>query len=188
MTKDKITLDRIKLMHPNLRKEVESMYQLFAEALTGKAICRFAYTLRTYKEQNDLFALGRTVVNPNGKTVKRPFGSKVTNARGGQSYHNFGLAFDIVLLKDTEGTRKFNKASWETNVDFDGDGKPDWQEIVTIAKQHGWEWGGDWKFTDMPHFQKTFGLSVVELNGLVQSGKVYPGTTYPIIEGKPMLV
>lgn len=188
MTKDKITLDRIKLMHPNLRKEVESMYHLFTEALTGKAICRFAYTLRTYKEQNDLFALGRTVANPNGKTAKRPFGSKVTNARGGQSYHNFGLAFDIVLLKDTEGTGKFNKASWETNVDFDGDGKPDWQEIVTIAKQHGWEWGGDWKFTDMPHFQKTFGLSVVELNGLVQSGKVYPGTTYPIIEGKPMLV
>lgn len=179
MAKDKITLDRIQLMHPLVKAEVEQMYALISQALTGKAICRFAYTLRTYKEQNDLFALGRTVVNPNGKSAKLPMGSKVTNAKGGQSYHNFGLAFDIVLLKDSKGTGKFDAATWETNVDFDGDGKADWQEIVTIAKQHGWAWGGDWKFTDMPHFEKTLGKSVIDLNKMVQEGKVYPGTTYP---------
>ncbi|MES2779200.1 MAG: M15 family metallopeptidase [Bacteroidota bacterium] len=182
MAKDKITLERMKLMHPDVREEMNTIYSLIDVALTGKAICRFAYTLRTYKEQNDLFALGRTVVNPNGKSTKHPKGSIVTNAKGGQSYHNFGLAFDIVLLKDTKGNGKFDAASWETNVDFDGDGKPDWREIVTIAKQHGWEWGGDWKFTDMPHFQKTFGRSVVDLAKMVQDGKVFAGTTYPILK------
>lgn len=182
MAKDKITLDRIQLMHPDLRNEVALMYDAISNALTGKAICRFAYTLRTYKEQNDLFALGRTAVNPNGKTAKNPMGSKVTNAKGGQSYHNFGLAFDVVLLKDAKGTGKFDTASWETNVDFDGDGKADWQEIVTIAKQHGWEWGGDWKFTDMPHFQKTLGRAVTELDKMVQAGKVFAGTNYPILK------
>lgn len=171
MVKDKITLDRIKLMHPDLREEVAQMYDTMSNALTGKAICRFAYTLRSYKEQNDLFAQGRT----------KP-GNKVTNARGGQSYHNFGLAFDIVLLKDAKGNGKFDTASWETNVDFDGDGRADWQEIVTIAKQHGWEWGGDWKFTDMPHFQKTQGRSVAELDKMVQAGKVFAGTSYPILK------
>lgn len=25
------------------------------------------------------------------------------------------------------------------------------------------EWGGDWKFRDMPHFQYTFGLSIEDL-------------------------
>ena len=59
MTKDKITLDRIQLMHPDLRTEVSALNDLFFNALTGRAICRFAYTLRTYKEQDDLFAIGR---------------------------------------------------------------------------------------------------------------------------------
>ncbi len=68
-------------MHPDLVDEVQNLYEEISETLTGKAICRFAYTLRTYKEQNDLYALGRT----------KP-GKKVTNAPGGRSYHNFGLA------------------------------------------------------------------------------------------------
>jgi len=182
MAKDKISLDRIQLMHPDLRVEMANVYDAICNALKGRAICRLAYTLRTYKEQNDLFALGRTVINPNGKTPKRPKGSIVTNAKGGQSYHNFGMAFDIVLLKDSKGTGKFDTASWETNVDFDGDGIADWREIVTIAKHNGWEWGGDWKFLDMPHFQKTFGFSVVELNNRVQQGKVFANSTYPILK------
>lgn len=183
MPKDSKTIERIQLMHPDLRAEVTSIYDAICAALTGRAMCRFAYTLRTYAEQDALYALGRTVVNPDGKTPTKPFGNVVTNAKGGSSYHNFGLAFDIVLLKDTDGNGSFETASWETNIDFDGDGKSDWQEIVTIAKQHGWEWGGDWKFTDKPHFQRTFGLSVVELNARVKAGKVVAaGSTYPVIK------
>jgi DNA polymerase III delta prime subunit len=37
------------------------------------------------------------------------------------------------------------------------------QALVKIFKSYGWEWGGDWKFTDMPHFQKTYGLSIKQL-------------------------
>lgn len=173
MTKDKITLDRIQLMHPDLRAEANEIYDQIFKALSGRAICRFAYTLRTYAEQDTLYAIGRTV---------NPKAGKVTNARGGQSYHNFGMAFDIVLLKDTNGDGTFETASWETNVDFDGDGKADWKEIVTIAKQHGWEWGGDWKFTDMPHFQKTFGFSVVQLDTKVKAGKVIDKSPYPLLK------
>ncbi len=113
-------------------------------------MCRFAYTLRTNQEQNDLYAIGRT----------KP-GKKVTNAKGGQSYHNYGMAVDIVLIIDGK------TASWDTKGDFDNDGKSDWQEVVAIFKRYGWEWGGDWKFTDYPHFQKTFGLSIADL----QNGK-----------------
>jgi hypothetical protein len=91
----------------------------------------------------------------------------------------FGLAFDIVLLVDRDGNGTHESASWETNVDFDGDGKSDWQEVVAIAKQYGWEWGGSWaRFSDMPHFQKTFGLNVVELDRRVRN-KIVINNIYP---------
>jgi peptidoglycan L-alanyl-D-glutamate endopeptidase CwlK len=167
--KDKVTLERIKLLHPSIRAEVSKMYDEFCAALSGRALCRFAYTLRTIAEQDALYAQGR----PNGK--------KVTNAKGGQSYHNYGLAFDIVLLVDKDKNGTFESASWETNVDFDGDGKADWQEVVQIAKSYGWTWGGDWKFTDMPHFEKTFGYSVKELESRVKNGIIIPNTLYPTV-------
>ena len=56
--------------------------------------------------------------------------------------------------------------------DTDGDGKADWMEIVTIFKRYGFEWGGDWKFNDAPHFQKTFGKTINELAELHKNDKV----------------
>ena len=163
MRSDQITKDRIKLLHPKLIDEVNRMYDEICSALTGKSLCRFAYTLRTDKEQNDLFAIGRTVK-----------GRKVTNARGGHSFHNFGLAFDIVLLIDTDGNGTFETASWDTLKDFDGDRVADWMEVVRIAKSFGWEWGGDFKsFKDQPHFQKSFGKTTAELRKL-RGTKTYP--------------
>lgn len=149
---DKITLDRIKLLHPSLIAETEEIYKEICKALTANVICRFTHTLRTFSEQDALFAQGRT----------KP-GKIVTNAKAGLSYHNYGLAVDIVLLIDKDKDGNYETASWDRLLDGDKDGKKDWQEIVTIFKQYGWEWGGDWKFKDYPHFQKTFGLSVREL-------------------------
>lgn len=165
---DKITLERINLLHPAIREEVKEIYAEICEALKGKALCRFSYTLRTYAEQNALYAQGRTAPGP-----------VVTQARGGRSYHNFGLAIDIVLVVDKDSNGSFETASWDTKTDFDGDGKSDWQEAVNIFKQHGYTWGGDWKFVDKPHFEKTFGLSVAELDRRVQTKNVITGTNYP---------
>ena len=164
---DKITLDRIKLLHPSIIDEVNTIYKEICEALKGRAICRFSHTLRTFAEQNALFAQGRT---------KK--GARVTNARGGQSYHNYGLAIDIVLLVDRDKNGTFESASWETNVDFDNDGKADWQEVVGIFKRHGWDWGGDWRFVDNPHFQKTLGKSISQLKAAHDKKDFIKGTTY----------
>ena len=159
--RDEKTLERIKLLHPKLRDEASLIYDEIVLALKGKAACRFAYTLRTFAEQDALYAQGRT----------KP-GAKVTNARGGQSYHNYGLACDIVLLVDKDGNGTYETASWDTKSDFDGDKKADWQEVVAIFKRYGWEWGGDWKFVDAPHFQKTYGKTIVELQQLHKTDKV----------------
>ena len=157
MKQDAITLKRIELLHPILREEVKTMYGEICSRLIGRVVCRFSHTLRTDKEQNELYALGRT----------KP-GKKVTNAKGGYSYHNFGLAFDIVLIIDGK------EASWDMKTDFDGDKKADWMEVVEVAKKYGWEWGGDWaKFKDAPHFQKTFGKTTAQLREL-RGKNLYP--------------
>lgn len=160
---DKVTLNRIKLLHPIVRNEAEQIYKEICEALTGRAICRFAYTIRTNAEQDKLYSYGRT-----DKSKKI-----VTKAKGGYSYHNYGLAIDIVLLKDKDGNGTFETASWETDVDFDGDGITEWEEVVSIFKFYGWEWGGDWKFSDNPHFQKTMGYSIQQLLKLEKNNNGY---------------
>jgi peptidoglycan L-alanyl-D-glutamate endopeptidase CwlK len=182
---DQITLSRIELLHPNIREDVRNVYiNEIVPSLSSKVVCRFAYTLRTFGEQDALFAQGRTrLFDENGRKL-----GIVTKAKGGQSYHNYGLALDIVLLKDTNSDGKFETASWETNIDFDKDGKADWMEVVEIMKRNGWEWGGDWrKFKDAPHFQlkKPNGSSYKwqELQKTVTNGNTITDNqiTYPII-------
>ena len=151
---DEKTIERIALMHPKLREEVRDIYFEISAALTGKAFCRFSYTLRTFAEQDGLYAQGRTTK-----------GSIVTNAKGGLSYHNYGLALDIVLIDG-------KNASWDIKKDFDSDGKADWIEVVNIFKQYGWTWGGDWKFVDAPHFEKPFGYPIRTLLDMYNKGKV----------------
>jgi LysM repeat protein len=139
---------RLAQVHPILAARGRSMSDLCAYAGTTLLVTQ---GLRTWAEQDVLFAKGRTVP---------PIGKRhiVTNAKGGQSYHNFGLAFDIVVL-DSVG-----KADWDTN-------HPGWQQAAAIGKSVGLEWGGNWKnFKDMPHFQYTGGLSLAECRRLFPAG------------------
>ena len=167
---DKLSLQRIKLLHPDVVAKAEKVLEAMTAALTGRATVRFTYTLRTFKEQQDLYNLGRTVVNPDGKSKSKPMGNIVTNAKAGQSIHNYGLAFDIALIIDGK------EASWNTIKDWDGDGVADWMECVKIAKDNGWEWGGDWKtFKDEPHFQYDFGYSWQQLQAKWNAGEMSNG-------------
>lgn len=102
---------------------------------------------RSIQDQNQLYDIGRTVD-----------GQIVTHAKGGESYHNFGLAVDFALLNQD------GKAIWDTEYDGNGNGKSDWIEVVRMAKELGFEWGGDWKhFKDYPHLEMRFGLTINEL-------------------------
>lgn len=83
---------------------------------------------RTFAEQDALYAQGRT----------KP-GSIVTNAKGGQSNHNYGVAVDFAI--DTIDDGKID--SWQPSA-----------LVVNMMKRRGFDWGGDWKsFTDLPHFE-----------------------------------
>ncbi|BBI32857.1 M15 family metallopeptidase [Cohnella abietis] len=123
--------------------------------------------LRTIAYQNQLYAQGRTAP-----------GTIVTNAKGGYSFHNFGLAVDFALLLPD------GKAiSWDTYRDGNRDGQRDWIQVATIAKGLGFEWGGDWAhFVDMPHFQMAFGLTTAKL----RAGAKPPTTVITTEEDQPM--
>jgi peptidoglycan L-alanyl-D-glutamate endopeptidase CwlK len=106
--------------------------QPYARALVAKSAqngitIKVISGLRTYEEQNDLYAQGRT----------KP-GNIVTNARGGYSNHNFGIAFDIGV---------FEGSSYK-------DESPKYKAVGALGTDLGLEWGGNWKtIQDEPHFQ-----------------------------------
>jgi len=156
---DRISIQRLNTLHPKIRKEALDLYERASSALTGRAQMRIVQALRTFDEQAALYAQGRT----------KP-GKVVTNAKAGQSFHNYGLAIDFALLIDGKAI------SWETGKDFDGDHVADWMEVVKIFKDAGWAWGGDWTGTlrDLPHLEKTFGKGWKELLALHNEGKMDP--------------
>lgn len=160
---DQLTLKRIETIHPLLKDELKCIFSDINLAISSKyARIRFSWVLRTNKEQDDLYAQGRT----------KP-GARVTNAKGGESYHNYGMAVDIVELLDLDKNGTFEKASWDLKLDADYDGIPDWDEVVSIFKRYGWEWGGNWKKPDSPHFQKTLGYSINDLQKMKKDAQGY---------------
>ncbi len=140
-TWDIYTDRRINTLHPKIRAKTKEFIIRVEKELGIKL--RITSGLRTWEEQTKLYNKGRT--SP---------GKRVTNAKAGQSYHNYGLAFDVVEIKN-------GKAIWNN---------PNWQRIAAIGKSLGFEWGGDWKFTDKPHFQMNFGKNHTELAKLYRSG------------------
>ncbi len=113
----------------SLKAVWETSYVEFLKTYPSDPIPFLTCTYRSPAEQNALYAQGRT----------KP-GKIITNARGGQSKHNFNPshAFDIAF-KDASGD-----VHWELAL---------FKKFAAIAKSHGAKWGGDWgKFKDNPHF------------------------------------
>jgi peptidoglycan L-alanyl-D-glutamate endopeptidase CwlK len=106
--------------------------QPMARALVQKASAcgiqiRVISGLRSYAEQDALYAQGRTAP-----------GTKVTNARGGYSNHNFGIAFDIGV---------FSGNTYQAE-------SPKYKAVGVLGTELGLEWGGNWtSIVDQPHFQ-----------------------------------
>lgn len=165
MIVDEITMQRIDKLHPIIREEIRNIYIYINNYVLGKYTrLRFSHTVRTNAEQDHLYAQGRT----------RP-GVIVTNAKGGDSEHNYALAFDIVILYDKDKNGTFETASWNTIFDGDGDGISDWLEVTQVLERAGYKNGfiRNGKKWDKPHFSKTFGLKVSQLKKLPKDENGY---------------
>jgi len=104
--------------------------------------------LRTFEEQDKLYAKGRSIP-----------GRIVTKARGGQSMHNYGLAVDLApfnLLTPEEWDLHWPNPHEAGNIWFDLESTlQDSATELDSYKNDGvdYEWGGRWKFKDVPHVQ-----------------------------------
>jgi peptidoglycan LD-endopeptidase CwlK len=147
--RDNVSIPRAAQLHPAVRDEVVILIDKVEAGFPSHIAVRIVQGLRTIEEQNALYAQGRT----------KP-GNIVTNAKGGSSYHNYGLAIDFAILIDKDGNGTYDELSWDIKKDNDKDGVADWLEVVKVFEAAGWEWGGKWSsIKDYPHVQKTFGHS-----------------------------
>ncbi|WP_045522218.1 M15 family metallopeptidase [Neobacillus niacini] len=131
-------------LHPVVKERSD---QLVQQAAKKGIVVLITDGFRSIEEQNRIYEQGRTAE-----------GNIVTNAKGGESYHNYGLAIDFALETPS------GNVIWDRQYDRNQNGKADWSEVVQMAKSLGFEWGGDWKdFKDYPHFQMDFGLTIADL-------------------------
>ena len=114
-------------LHPILLSAFEKAILKWSELYSDSAKPFLTCTYRSNEEQDQLF-----------KQVP-----KVSNARAGQSPHNYmpSFAFDIALLKPDKSL------DWST-IHF-----KNFADILTSIDTRI-EWGGGWKtFRDLPHYQ-----------------------------------
>ncbi len=128
----------ISSLHPYVASLARKFLQLTKE---NNLDVRITTAFRSWDEEDRLFAQGRTAP-----------GQIVTNARGGDSYHNWGLAFDAAPFEQ-------------------GKISTDQQKFLLMGRlgqEVGLKWGGTFKaLKDYPHFQYTFGLDTWDLlNGV----------------------
>ena len=126
------TADRANARSERVIATLHARVQPYARALYFKArehglTINIISGLRSYAEQDALYAQGRTRA-----------GKKVTNARGGYSNHNFGIAFDVGLFERNQ---------------YLGE-SPLYKAVGALGEELGLEWGGNWRpLVDQPHFQ-----------------------------------
>jgi peptidoglycan LD-endopeptidase CwlK len=130
---DSVSEQRLAQVNPKLAELVRAMAEILGQQ---GIIIRVTQGLRTWDEQAALYAKGRTDPGP-----------EVTKAPAGFSYHNFGLAVDVVPMTPLG-------PDW--NV-----GHPVWQKIIAAGQSVGLSPGAIWRsFPDFPHFQLTGSLPV----------------------------
>jgi peptidoglycan L-alanyl-D-glutamate endopeptidase CwlK len=127
----------------SLNPYVASLAQQFLNLCTANGLnVTVVEAFRSWDEQDTLYAQGRTTA-----------GDIVTDAEGGDSYHNWGLAFDCAPIEN-------GSINWNDINTFN--------QMGALGQQVGLEWGGNWtsydiSLVDPPHYQYTFGLSTEQL-------------------------
>ena len=142
---DTYSENKITSLHPAVRaKAIEFVTKAEKQGIQ----LRITSGYRTHALQNELYSQGRT----------KP-GTIITNAKGGQSFHNFGLAIDVVPIVN-------GAAVWNT----------DWNKIAVIGKSVGFQWGGDFiSFKDKAHFEMKFGNTLAQIQNKYNSGQLSNG-------------
>jgi RHS repeat-associated protein len=135
------TLDKIATLDEEMQKPAKELVLRSKLELNTNIIV--TQGLRTNDEQNSLYAKGRSQTQLDAvglnDVVAQPNEGIVTNAKGGESLHNYGAAFDVVPLQAGSNIPNWNSTKWT--------------QIGGVGVKIGLNWGGNWTtFKDKPHF------------------------------------
>lgn len=147
-------------LQPQVRAMAE---QLLARSAVAGIPLTVTFTRRSMATQAALYAQGRTCP-----------GCIVTNARPGYSFHNFGLALDVVP------TDLLSLPRWGDTPDHQARTDALWAKAGAIGKALGFRWGGEFThLIDRPHFEWSGGLTLADLRAStrpVTPAPIRPGT------------
>lgn len=139
----------IKDLHPQFQELVTKLLAITNPKL-GEYEAYITDGFRSFAEQTELYAKGRTAP-----------GKIVTNAKAGQSPHNYGLAVDIAFRKGGKGLFY--------------DVEP-YKKLYDEARKLGFELGADWTgFQDKPHFEHPQWEKIANKNGDPMPSTKYKG-------------
>lgn len=159
------SLERLQQLHPLIRDKAIDAYNQ-AVKVTPKGVHPYIdQTYRTFEESDRLYNQPHDGKDNDGDGRIDEADEKVSNAKGGQSWHNYGLALDFHLQIN-------GKDIWDEN-------NPNWKVVVNIFKQHGFTWGGDWTgFKDYPHLEYKGGYTLSQLQAKYAKKDFIAGTHY----------
>lgn len=150
---DSRSLNNLNTLHPKFRQSAIDAWNEAQAAMPEGVQIIVVQGLRSFEESDDLYAKGRTAPGP-----------IVTNAPAGESYHNYGLAFDFAMV---------------TNGKDDYIVGPNWLKVVAIMEKHGMFWGGHFStLKDNPHFENRYGYNWRTLLEFHNQAQFIPGTTF----------
>jgi peptidoglycan L-alanyl-D-glutamate endopeptidase CwlK len=152
-------------LHPDVRARLEKLEILAEENGLNFIVTQ---TLRTEDEQIAYYAQGRESLDRINELREiagmGPIGERearlvVTRAKTvWDSYHAYGLAFDIAVLNNK------GQIDWGEDADWNGDNISDWEQLGALGESIGLEWGGNFSsLRDMPHFQYRMGKTIGQL-------------------------
>jgi peptidoglycan L-alanyl-D-glutamate endopeptidase CwlK len=145
--------NNIRTLLPNAQRAARS-FLITAKQKFADHEVRIISGSRTYSEQDQLYRKGRFGNPP----------PRVTNARGGQSNHNFGIAWDVGIFDGGKYLPGDNAR--ETKI---------YKQLAPIVLTSDLEWGGNWKsIVDMPHYQLKLDLTLAQVRARFEAGKPYP--------------
>lgn len=156
---DQRTQERLRALRPEISGRAAILICRAERA--GIPLC-ITQGYRSTEDQDRIYAKGRTAksdvpcrhgsdVRTVGTCDEHPLGATVTKARAGESWHNYGLAFDVAVV-DLE----FGNPFWPEDDTV-------WRRIGEIGEDVDLQWGGRFRSPDRPHFQMTLGLSLALL-------------------------
>ena len=138
--------------------------ELLARAAAAGIPLTVTFTLRDMATQAALYARGRTCP-----------GCIVTDARAGYSFHNYGLAVDVVP------TELLALPGWGDTPSHQARTDALWARVGAIGKALGFRWGGEFPhIRDRPHFEWSGDLTLAQLRAgkrPVATAAAQPGST-----------